>query len=580
MGECEKISNVHMRIILILALLAALLLGGQTPSPIQQKNFQRDLDALTKRGFTYRMLDNDLIELTDPASGEKHLKSTREPSEATIRSWAAQRGIPILEIDPNTIDTSQYTGWYGYWTTVPLGNSTGNPLVIGDVDHNVRTDVYGGYLDTLTTDFGTRVYEVDSAGIVLLRHQYTPRPGVSRQFADADRDSLHEVVFSLGGIVSGYEQPSQDSLAIYRSYAHDRHYHNADPSFTGIYIGDLDGDSLTDFLYQGTGPDPKDTNIAISKTYIAEFDPVFQIFARVWSTQFYPGSGAAGFAVGDFDNDGKMEFVATHSRGEVYVAENTGDNTYNLAWQDSTPFVNFYYQGSGDVDNDGKIEFFTGATMSNGNWVLMYETDSNNTYSAKFLFHLRSGGVFAEPIYTTVDIDGDEKLELAMLVGADLYVFKSNMDNQYCLWFLKRENTADGVAFYDFNHDGRKDFIISKFGVNSQGRGWTYAETYLASTLVSVMEQTLLPSEIQLSSNYPNPFNPVTTISYDLPIGAHVSLMVYDVLGREVTTLVDGFVEAGYHRETLNAGRLASGVYFYRIQAGSFVQTKKLLLLR
>src|SRR5437867_583459 len=232
---------------------------------------------------------------------------------------------------------------------------------------------------------------------------------------------MMELVWSLAGVVSGYEQHSSESLPVYRTFAHNRLYHNSDAGPSKIYMGNLDGDSLTDFLYQGTGPDPRDSNIAISKTYVAEYDPALHNFLRVWSTQFYPGSGAAGFSLGDFDGDGKMEFVATHGTGEVYVAENKGDNEYVLTWQDSTPFVNFYYHGSGDVDNDGKIEFFTGATM-NGNWVLVYESDSDNAYSAKFLFHLLSGGVFAEPIYTTVDLDGDGKLELAMMVGADLYV--------------------------------------------------------------------------------------------------------------------------------------------------------------
>jgi hypothetical protein len=132
------------------------------------------------------------------------------------------------------------------------------------------------------------------------------------------------------------------------------------------------------------------------------------------------------------------------------------------------------------------------------------------------------------------------------------------------------------VQFYDVNGDGRKDILVSK-GVNGVG---LFTDVYKASPLVSVKEAPNKPLEIALRQNYPNPFNPTTSISYDLPSGANVRLKVYDVLGREVATLVDGFVEAGNHRETLHAAHLASGVYFYRIEAGSFVQTKKLLLLR
>ncbi|MDL1891944.1 T9SS type A sorting domain-containing protein [Sphingobacteriales bacterium CHB3] len=89
-----------------------------------------------------------------------------------------------------------------------------------------------------------------------------------------------------------------------------------------------------------------------------------------------------------------------------------------------------------------------------------------------------------------------------------------------------------------------------------------------------------LPTEFVLLQNYPNPFNPSTTIKYNLPIDAHVTLKLYDVLGREVLTLIDEQAEGGYHSATLDASRLSSGVYFYRMQAGAFSQTKKLLLLR
>lgn len=569
------------RAFLSLLLGGILLMGGQVSSPLQRPDIRRDLDLLLQRGFTCRMPNNDVIELTDPQSGETHTKNLREPSEAEIRTWAAQRGIPILEIDPNTIDTSKYTDWYTYWTTVPLGNSIGVPLIIGDVNHNSEPDVYGSYLDTLSTEYQTRVYEVNDAGDVFMRFNYVPRPGVSRQIADVDGDSLSEIVFSTFGIVSGYKQNSRDSLPNHRTFAHDRYYHNSSPGYTGIYIGSLDGDSLTDFLYQGTGPDPTDTNIAISKTYIAEYDPSNLNFMRVWSTQFVPGSGAAGFSVGDFDGDGKTGFVATHGgSGRVFVAEKIGDNQFATVWQDSTPFVNFYYHGSGDVDNDGMVEFFTGATMSNGNWVLVYEADSNNSYSARFLFYLLSGGLFGSPIYTTIDIEGDGRLELAMMVGADLYIFKSSVDNQYGLWYLKRESTADGVAFYDFDQDGHQDIVISKFAANSQGRGWTYADIYLASKLVRVKEEAVPSVEFQLLPNYPNPFNLKTTIRYITNERKQVTLTIYNLLGQRVALLVSDEKEVGTHTVVWNAERFASGIYLCRLSIEGRSSVRKLILIR
>jgi len=91
---------------------------------------------------------------------------------------------------------------------------------------------------------------------------------------------------------------------------------------------------------------------------------------------------------------------------------------------------------------------------------------------------------------------------------------------------------------------------------------------------------TEIPNAVMLDQNYPNPFNPSTTIRYALPRRSQVRLTVFDVLGQQLLVLVDEEVEAGYHEVQFDAGRLSSGVYFYRLHAGDYAQTKKLLLLR
>jgi hypothetical protein len=88
------------------------------------------------------------------------------------------------------------------------------------------------------------------------------------------------------------------------------------------------------------------------------------------------------------------------------------------------------------------------------------------------------------------------------------------------------------------------------------------------------------PREFLLSQNYPNPFNPSTTIRFELPKASQVTLTVYDVLGREVSVLVNERRDAGDYEVKFDGSNLASGVYFYRLQAGSYVNAKKLLLLR
>jgi hypothetical protein len=91
-----------------------------------------------------------------------------------------------------------------------------------------------------------------------------------------------------------------------------------------------------------------------------------------------------------------------------------------------------------------------------------------------------------------------------------------------------------------------------------------------------------IPHSFALHQNYPNPFNPETVIGFDLPRGAFVALKIYNLIGQEVATLVNNQLPAGTHSVKLNSAHLnlPSGVYLYRITAGDFVKTRKLVLLR
>ena len=89
-----------------------------------------------------------------------------------------------------------------------------------------------------------------------------------------------------------------------------------------------------------------------------------------------------------------------------------------------------------------------------------------------------------------------------------------------------------------------------------------------------------IPKVYSLSQNYPNPFNPITTFKYGLPKRSNVSLKIYNILGQEVTTLVDRNQEAGYHQVQWDASGFPSGIYFYWMQAANFSQVRKMLLIK
>ena len=105
---------------------------------------------------------------------------------------------------------------------------------------------------------------------------------------------------------------------------------------------------------------------------------------------------------------------------------------------------------------------------------------------------------------------------------------------------------------------------------------------YFDRTVVGVSEPTVatVPDEFSLAQNYPNPFNPSTTIRYELPERAIVSLKIYNVLGQEVATLVNEEEEPGSYQVRFDGKGLASGIYLYRLQAGDYFETKKLVLLK
>jgi len=116
------------------------------------------------------------------------------------------------------------------------------------------------------------------------------------------------------------------------------------------------------------------------------------------------------------------------------------------------------------------------------------------------------------------------------------------------------------------------------FAATSDGGVWRRPLSEMITSVEGL--STNLPVHFRLYQNYPNPFNPSTTIEFALPKSAFVTLQVYDLLGRQVGELVNEKLGPGNYRTLWAANGLASGVYFYRLQAAEFVETKKLLLIR
>ena len=158
------------------------------------------------------------------------------------------------------------------------------------------------------------------------------------------------------------------------------------------------------------------------------------------------------------------------------------------------------------------------------------------------------------------------------------------IDSNKCRKYPSQFNSATGLrALWHFDNN----LIDSVSGFNGTAFGTVTFDTVsfplpgVNCNLVAIEPVgSIIPNAYSLEQNYPNPFNPVTSIKFSIPTGGFVELKVYDLLGKEVATLVSDPYEAGTYSVTFEAGKLASGVYFYSLESGNFKQTKRMLLVK
>ena len=122
--------------------------------------------------------------------------------------------------------------------------------------------------------------------------------------------------------------------------------------------------------------------------------------------------------------------------------------------------------------------------------------------------------------------------------------------------------------------------VVGRLSSRSGGIWRLHGKLNAAQELASLSQALEVPTDFALEANYPNPFNPETTIRFALPVASHVVIGVYDLLGREVARLVDGEMGAGHHTVVFEGRGLASGIYVYRMFSGSFEQHRTMLLVK
>ncbi len=327
----------------------------------------------------------------------------------------------------------------------------------------------------------------------------------------------------------------------------------------------------------------------------------------------------------------------------LYVFEqatgNVGVNTaLNLVWHEATDsiFTRAYILTAGgslradvDIDQDGLGEILTYEQDGGQKIVYLFEVTSatSNTWEIVWKYQFSDGTagiVGGERGIVVMDIDGDEKQEIVVIIDSEDPDVTDGFDAGH---IFEWDGTDNGIPdtptatfdpprdaighvslennslVWDVDDDGVDELVLTHRG----GNGRFLSVISLAATdaelaagnvtmtvefdelfeFVSVDDErlALTPREFSLGQNYPNPFNPSTNITYEVPATANVSISIYDILGRNVITLVNEQKNAGSYTVEWNGKnssgiQVTSGIYFYQLEAGQFATTKKMVLLR
>ncbi|MCZ7615680.1 MAG: T9SS type A sorting domain-containing protein [Ignavibacteriaceae bacterium] len=291
------------------------------------------------------------------------------------------------------------------------------------------------------------------------------------------------------------------------------------------------------------------------------------------------------FAIGNLDSEPDLELFAltVGTLGEAYLFKDSiisgSIHPYAIHYRYILGNTSSYGTSSiemADFDGDGDNDIVT--TGYDKNDLVLLKNLGNFTFADEEIITRQTEG------FVTMDYENDGDI--------DIVTMNRRLDTNGITVFLNdgfgnftaRENCyfpyANGVPWSiiasDFDRDGRTDIAItstsdSLFVLYNLGGG---------TVGIQDEETEVIPDSYSLTQNFPNPFNPTTTIQFSIPVSGLVQLSIYNILGEEVKTLLNEEKSAGNHSVQFNASHLASGIYLYRIQAENFVQTKKMILLK
>jgi hypothetical protein len=294
--------------------------------------------------------------------------------------------------------------------------------------------------------------------------------------------------------------------------------------------------------------------------FVVKYDPSGKVILAIQSKgpgQAYPLSIAVDtssniYLTGCFEGSVIFGNITLNSFGSFDIFTVKYDKNGELLWVRQAGSTQYDSGRNIKVDNNGNVYViginslsagFNGNIINKGGaFLAKYDTDGNLIY-AKNIFHVNDNIMVSGNNFTVNDF--------ALIGDKDFLVIGFINETVY---FDSLQITAPGIG----------NLFIAKIMDNTMG----------------VVRKDPIPTSMRLFQNYPNPFNPATSISFELSTEHYTTLKIYDLLGREVTTLVSEKLPAGKYRYQWSAKDLPSGVYFYRLQSCYYNETKKLLLVK
>lgn len=537
--------------------------------------------------YSVKIITNELIKIEDKLSGQllyRDVSNNQMPNNFTAD----------LIIDLRSIDTSKYSNIYTSWSEVPLGSAL--PLRIADANFDGRLELYGAYESYQTFNPEYVIFEVDSIGNYDSLYKYPDSLGWVYTITDLENDGFLETANLVYTSELGWHIIilTTDSIAVYPTTT--KTNYNFSPPVNGqpnrINFNDMDGDNYPEMIYffDGTG----DSLILDNSNHISKYDRDKNEFELIYQNRL-PTLFAMGYAFGDFDSDGKQNFSVGSIYGEVFVYEHIEGNNYNLIMIDSLPISNAYLSTfTNDLNNNGKPELWIGGwgyVNGVGSVILyLYEADDNDQFSVVYTIALIGGISFFAGNMLPIDLDNDGKDEVLICIDQNVLVLK-NINDDYELHYIKRNELLHQNSSYysatvaDFDSDGYPEIVISKDQIeNNLFR--IFSRILKKNYTVNIDD--IISSESNqyyLSNSYPNPFNPITTLSYKIPKEEKVSIKVFNILGKEIKTLLDETRQSGEHLITwdgtdTSGNKMPSGVYFIAFNSGNFYKTTKTILIK